>query len=287
MSACTSETHVLLSTAYVQILDKHHSPHTIRALLDSGSQSSYITQDLCQKLQLTTSKEIIAALGLNNTISNIDSKCEVSIQSLHNNFSASVPCFVVPQITGNLPNIVLNISELNIPKNIKLTDPSFFKPQKIDMLIGAQIFWNLISIGQINLGSNKPTLQKTRLGWVISGSIGKAQNSLVSCNFTQNLDIQNQLARFWELEKCSSSKPLSEEEKACEAHFVKHTKRTEDGRFVVAIPFKDTLEKLEDSHTQAVGRFLSLERKLQNRPEVKEQYIEFMREYQSLGHMSK
>ncbi|KAF2898885.1 hypothetical protein ILUMI_07290 [Ignelater luminosus] len=133
----------------------------------------------------------------------------------------------------------------------------------------------------------KLILQKTRLGWVISGSIGKTQNSLVSCNFTQNLDIQNQLARFWELEECSSSRPLSEEEIACEAHFVKHTKRTEDRRFVVAIPFKDTLEKLGDSHTQAVRRFLSLERKLQNRPEIKEQYIEFMREYQSLGHMSK
>jgi len=46
---------------------------------------------------------------------------------------------VVPKITGDLP--VKNITDLcGIPENIKLADPLFRVPQKIDILIGATHF---------------------------------------------------------------------------------------------------------------------------------------------------
>ncbi|XP_048480939.1 uncharacterized protein LOC105388792 isoform X1 [Plutella xylostella] len=43
---------VLLSTALVKVADKHGSLHTARLLLDNGSTSNFVTQSLCEKLDL-------------------------------------------------------------------------------------------------------------------------------------------------------------------------------------------------------------------------------------------
>jgi len=53
---------------------------------------------------------------------------------------------------------------LNIPKNIKLADPYFDEPQHVDLVLGADVFHDLLSVGQIKLDNNLPTLQKTLLG---------------------------------------------------------------------------------------------------------------------------
>jgi hypothetical protein len=40
------------------------------------------------------------------------------------------------------------------------------------------------------------------------------------------------LQSFWEIEELTS-RLVSKEDKLCEAHFVRHTSRSSDGRFVV------------------------------------------------------
>lgn len=47
---------VILSTACVQVFDNHGNTHLARALLDSGSQSSFITTELYDRLQLKRTK---------------------------------------------------------------------------------------------------------------------------------------------------------------------------------------------------------------------------------------
>lgn len=81
--------------------------------------------------------------------------------------------------------------------------------------------------------------------------------------------MQDQLARFWELEEITFQKSFSAEEIACEEHFENNFARNEDGRFVVALPLKDTVEKLGESYEQAKKQFLSLEKKLESNPNLK------------------
>lgn len=177
---------------------------------------------------------------------------------------------------------------MNIPANITLADASFAQPGPIDVLIGADLFWGLLCIGQIRLGSGLPVLQKTVFGWVISGPINTNNNGVNTfCNFSKNEDVQNQLAKFWILEECNILPCFSKEEKMCEEHFKQNTKRNENGRFIVTIPLKDSLEKLGDSKQQVEKRFLNLEKRLNKNPEFKSEYIKFMREYRDLGHMNK
>lgn len=287
LSSCLSDNYVLLSTVFIQARDNLGKMHTVRALLDSGSQSSYLTRQLSDRLRIRTSKVNITVLGLNQTTTNIESECDLEIQSLHNAFSVNLKCFVVPEIAGLLPSFPLKVTDIDIPKNIKLADPSFDKPGRVDMLIGANLFWQVLSIGQITFGRDKPILQKTRFGWIVSGPIPNKPMETTICKFTQNYDVQHQLAKFWEMEECQNERPFTTEELECEAHFKKHVSRTQDGRFVVTLPLKDSAEMLGESYEHAQKRFNALEKKLEKTPVLKKRYVEFMNEYRDLGHMSK
>ncbi|XP_070068106.1 uncharacterized protein [Drosophila takahashii] len=55
---------------------------------------------------------------------------------------------------------------------------------------------------------------------------------------------------------------------------------------MVRLPFKDEPSLLGSSYDTAKRRFLALERSLNRKPEVKAKYIEFMQEFEALGHMS-
>lgn len=50
----------------------------------------------------------------------------------------------LPKITAQLPAEQIKISELKIPENIKLADPSYASPGKIDILLGAEIFYDVL-----------------------------------------------------------------------------------------------------------------------------------------------
>ncbi|KAK9687047.1 hypothetical protein QE152_g36744 [Popillia japonica] len=69
-------------------------------------------------------------------------------------------------------------------------------------------------------------------------------------------------------------------------HFIEHTYRNPDGRFVVSIPFKTPVDALGDSFVPAQRRFLSLEKRLQATPELASRYCTFMKDYEELGHMT-
>lgn len=194
-------------------------------------------------------------------------------------------CLVVSQITNELPSFRIDSKTLNIPQNIKLADPTFNIPNKIDLLLGADCFWQLLCIGQIKLSSNGPILQKTRFGWIVSGYIPHSHIQTTECNFISELQISHQLERFWKVEEISKKRALSQEEKDCESHFLRNTKRKSDGRFIVTIPLKDSPNKLGDSYAIAKNRLLSLERKFDKDPNFKHQYNKFMIEYVALEHM--
>lgn len=70
----------------------------------------------------------------------------------------------MPKITKKLPQEFIHPSQFKMPSNVKLADPNFNVPSDIDLLIGAEVFWQLICIGQIEECKDHPTLQKTKFG---------------------------------------------------------------------------------------------------------------------------
>ncbi|XP_033231493.1 uncharacterized protein LOC117182504, partial [Belonocnema kinseyi] len=280
-----------LSTASVLVANSDKQLKTAHIVLDNGSQTGLITEKLCDSLNLQKIPIDVTLSVVNNLSSSVKYRYNVQILSRQNNFEFKVPCLVVPEITTHSPNSKISTIALKIPSHLNLADPEFDKAGKIDILIGNNIFWTLICIGQVKLNDQGLLLQKTRLGWILAGPM--SNSSLISrfntvrCNLIQNINIEKQIAKFWELEEHLDKKSKSIDEKLCESLFSKTVKRDANGIFIVTIPFKGNLDQLGESKEQAERRFLNLERKLKRKPELKKEYTAFMTEYEKLGHMSK
>ncbi|KAJ8912014.1 hypothetical protein NQ315_003551, partial [Exocentrus adspersus] len=101
---------ILFSTALVTILDQAGKPHYCRVILDSASQSNFISKEFCSKLKLKTRKTESVVSGLNNTVSNINFSVDVKIHSRINAFSTTLSCLLIDKITTNIPCLVLILS---------------------------------------------------------------------------------------------------------------------------------------------------------------------------------
>ena len=98
---------VLLQTAITSINGVH-----CRLLFDSGSQLSYISLSLFQKLNLKsvgTQKFKLNVFGANSTVENLD-YAKVEIQSLSNTESIFVKCYV-KDICKPIPNQYINFAK--------------------------------------------------------------------------------------------------------------------------------------------------------------------------------
>ncbi|XP_071648481.1 uncharacterized protein [Temnothorax longispinosus] len=58
----------------------------------------------------------------------------------------------------------INVNELQVSEGIVLADPEFYKSSKVDLLLGAEIFFDLMYISKIKNSKTQPTWQKTILG---------------------------------------------------------------------------------------------------------------------------
>ncbi|KAJ8959693.1 hypothetical protein NQ318_021884 [Aromia moschata] len=128
------------------------------------------------------------------------------------------------------------------------------------MLIGSDMFWGLLCVGQIPLGPNNPVLQKTKFGWIISCPIDLKCSSII-CNFAQSFDNEPAVQKCL-IEEVPSKPSRSADEIACEEHFINTTKRDKDGRFIVTLPIKLSVEYLGDSFEISKKIFLSLAQKV-------------------------
>lgn len=281
---------VLLGTAIVDIVNRQTGEiYQARALLDTGSQMSFITSVMKERLNLVSDKSrSIHVAGINNSISNISERVKVEIKSRISEFCIPIDCLVVPNIIGTLPNVQVNVQQLAIPKEFRLADPTFYKPSQIDILIGADVYWSIVNANHIYLGKNKPALQDTKLGWLVSGPTGqdRLKSLKVTCSFSQ--ELQDDLKRFWEIEESYSEQfARSPDEHFCERHFVETTKRLANGRFSVLMPLKEEPKcALGDSYAMAKKRLLNLETRLDKNPELKDAYSKFINEYKELGHLT-
>ncbi|XP_026746151.1 uncharacterized protein LOC113507495 [Trichoplusia ni] len=134
---------------------------------------------------------------------------------------------------------------------------------------------------------NKPAIQDTKLGWLVSDPTGqdRLKSLKVTCSFSQ--ELQDNLKRFWEIEESYSEQfARSPDEHFCERQFVETTKRLDNGRFSVLMPLKEEPKcALGDSYAMAKKRLLNLETRLDKNPELKDAYSKFINEYKELGHL--
>ncbi|KAI5645263.1 putative peptidase (DUF1758) domain-containing protein [Phthorimaea operculella] len=219
-----------------------------RCLLDNCSQSSFISRKFKDKLAIQGQVvESVCITGVNGMAFEVVERCKITVKSRVNAYSTTVDAFIVDKITSEMPNNEIDTSGYTIPTNLTLADPHWNIPAEPDLLLAADVFWDIITSGKIKLGPGNPIIHNSMFGWLVAGSARfhddfESKGNLV-CNFSHS--IRNQLQKFWELEEVPNKPVLSQEEEACEQHFVQHTRRLEDGRFCVTLPLKIEPQELD------------------------------------------
>lgn len=135
---------VILSTARVNANDKDGNPKECRVLLDPGPQSNLMTESFARKLKLPTKVEQRPISGINQARTSAGRVTDVRIESMHEEFSTNLECLILPSITEHLPPSPIDVKRISMPKNLRLADPVFDKPDSIDLLIGAELYWKIL-----------------------------------------------------------------------------------------------------------------------------------------------
>jgi len=256
-------------------------------LLDSGSQSHFITETCVQRLRLSRTQTHTSIQGISNVNTATHHSVSVQLRSRHTDWHTKLDCAVLSNITGMTSVTKLDISSWKIPNDIKLADEQFHHPRDIDLLIGAHLFYEMSRPGRRTRPGNFPVLQETVLGWTLAGRTPATTTSDTAQHtflLREDSRLERNLNRFWEVEQVEQS-TMTTEQKSCEDHFLTHTTQQPDGKFVVKLPTKMDPTQLGASRLSAERRLHTIERRLERDPDLKVQYHNFMKEYEELGHM--
>ncbi|XP_063837162.1 uncharacterized protein LOC135086306 [Ostrinia nubilalis] len=285
---------VLLATALINTESRNGNNYMLRALLDQGSQGNFVTESAVNDLKLRKTPIHGKILGVGGD-KGLVSKAKVTIKvksRLDPNWSVTVNAYVLKSITSFLPSRKIDQLDYSEFQGIELADPEYNRPNKIDILLGAEVFSQIIQEG-IRKGSNGTLLaQSTSLGWILSGTVKlpnyqNAETLSLHCQLQESDEL---LKKFWELENSmnlTKEQKYTEEERKCEEFYVKTTTRDKEGRYIVKLPFKTENPECKRGETRsiAVQRLKGLEKRFEKDNKFKESYKAVINEYLEMGHM--
>lgn len=284
-------TTVLLGTAFINVYDRYNNSIPCRAIIDMGSQNNFISSSCCRKLGLNISqlsrKTIIKGLGDHASVA--QGKLNITFSSsVDPNITYAMDTLVLNRITEKLPTAAVDMTSCKYLNGLPLADEKFSTPSDIDILIGAQLFVELLLPGKITGSPGQPSAFLTTLGYVIMGEAeilsSEPADHFLSYHATAE-SIHEDLRKFFELENIKETNILSSDDQECESFYKTTTTRDETGRFIVSLPFKQNPSCLGDSFKTARQQYLHLERKFQKNRDFKSRYDDVIREYISQGYL--
>ena len=176
----------------------------------------------------------------------------------------SITAIVVPRVTTCDLSLqpVCNSSRWNHLLNLSLGDPDFGIPGRIDLLLGADIYADVLLHGRWYGPTGTPTAFETQFGWVLIGRTNahSASHLTVASHLSTVTSGDEILCMFWEIEESPKDfSNLSTEECLVVRHFKETHSHSETGIFIVPLPKNPQNKSLGESRSQAFRRFISLE----------------------------
>ena len=138
------KSNLLLMTCHIAI--------EARALLDSASSASFVSERLAQSLRLPRSHQSIRISGVAGPMRNSSTQhiTNFKVSSLHSPFKKfTVSAVIVPRVTCDLPlhPVTLNLAWDHLA-HLQLDDPGFGVTGKIDLLLGVEVFVEVMRHGR-------------------------------------------------------------------------------------------------------------------------------------------
>ncbi|XP_076237863.1 uncharacterized protein LOC143181365 [Calliopsis andreniformis] len=268
----------LLATAIINVVSRSGEYYKVRALLDQGSEVSIVSESIAQLLRLPRRSAAVPILGIGAETPRISNGI-IAIKMVSNvnpQVSINFDALILPKLTAYLPTINIQSNHWPHLRGLPLADPHFSTPGRIDLILGAGVYAQIIEDG-IRKGSLGPS------------TCTEKNNHAPVYGLQCSLDVEllGLLRGFWTQEEISiaPSSALTPEEAQCEKHFVSTHFRGRDGRFIVRLPVKQMVNNLGDTRTPALRALIRLERRFNFNPSLENAYLSFLREYRELDHI--
>uniref|UniRef100_A0A8D8M962 Peptidase aspartic putative domain-containing protein n=1 Tax=Cacopsylla melanoneura TaxID=428564 RepID=A0A8D8M962_9HEMI len=284
----------VLPTAVIMVRCENGEMLPARVLLDSGSKLNFISEELVQQLKLKKRRNPHSLSGIGDKLSSANFSVECSILSRISSYQTAGEFLVLEKITRNLPSSSLDWDGSNLPFDKELmADPEFHESRKIDMLMGCELFSQIIKGNKVNQ-SDGIFWMDSEFGWICCGRLNHKEpvltyrNLHVANSIKEDQDLDSQITKFWKVDEFESYQLTSQEDKRCLQYYQETVVRDQDGRYNVSTPIKNfKLQELGDSKYRAEKVLFKIENQLKKNPLIQEQYKQFMDEYLSLGHMER
>ncbi|GFV90154.1 DUF1758 domain-containing protein [Trichonephila clavipes] len=236
---------VLLNTFMIFVKSADGYRIKLRGLLDNASTICVMREDIARMLGFKFKSANQSITGINGITQSSKYSANIEVSNRDYTFARNVQFSLLPKIIDAIPVSKLNISDLNIPASFELADSNFHMPGQIDILIGSELFFEILNPEQYYLQEGNVILQNTKFGYLVTGTLPQSQQQANCLISEPSLDIT--VKKFFELESLpDDSKEItkSEEEIYREEHFVSTYKRDKTGRFIVRLPIKENAETL-------------------------------------------
>ncbi|GFV58711.1 DUF1758 domain-containing protein [Trichonephila clavipes] len=181
---------------------------------------------------------------------------------------------VVKKITDFIPQKALEIN-YDFSNFVELADSNFNVPGKIDLLLGANIFYELLKPERIKIKDSQLLLVNSVFGYIVTGNLDSINETKVHCGLIRDEDLNKTLEKFWKVEDVAEPIVKNKERLICEEHYANTHFRTKEGKYVVSMPLKKEPSCLGNSKDIALKRLGSL----WNRLARDENYLNLYRDF--------
>ncbi|XP_043498668.1 uncharacterized protein LOC122521971 [Polistes fuscatus] len=178
-------------------------------------------------------------------------------------------------------------------RGLNLADPEFLIPRAVDVIIGADFYGHLIRPNIIWHSPSDHIAQLSIFGRLVIGQtrapVTLARKNHHGISQLTNSCLQDLLTKFWVQEEVPTvnNSQLTPEELECEHDFKTTHARDLTGRYIVRIFLNSSPKLLGDSQNTAHACLQRTLTRFRRDHLYQQRYMQFMREYEEAGHMTK
>ena len=181
---------VLMQTAKTEIKNQNNSrSEQVRILLDSGSQRTYVTESLAEKLKLKRENEeeiklVMFGSDKPKTLKTTQTKLKIKLYDSH---YLDICANIVPVISGTVQRKGLKLcSSKNVDHLMKSLDMAGTilletESSKVELLVGNDYYLDLILSQKIEVQPGLYLLA-SKLGWILTGRTCEHEPSATETN---------------------------------------------------------------------------------------------------------
>lgn len=286
-----SNTVILLPSAVVRF-NCNSVYGNMRVLLDSCSQPTVISDRVVARYGLTKEKMNRGSIieGATPGMVSTDELVRLCLVSRTKQFSIEVEAEVVPKSSMSYRiSTSIDKKDLSELSKLQLADPALKKSivriEDVDMIIGAEYYERCICNQTLKVSNLN--LRLSNFGWTVSGPLVPAQPERKKFTGFTMKTLEKSMKLFHQQQAVEISEPGVVEKNECESclrHFEATHRVGCDGKFVLRLPFKVDKSRVANNRVLALRSLFKLEKTLP--PDQKTKYVDFMREYISMGHAS-